>query len=131
MSVRVKNNMSSVVTQINGRAEQFVTAATTIGASWSKQWTPIAYSTLINSQNITMTKTPNGITGTVGFYTDYAKYLEDNDGWRPKPPPKYGKSGQGRANAWNKDAKPGFLKAGFESPEPMAEIANARQIFKA
>jgi hypothetical protein len=128
--IKVRNKMPQVIDKIKNRSKQFVVAATSIGANWSKQWAPVAYSTLVNSQNITVKVNGETVSGKVGFYVDYAKYLETNENWKPKKPPKYGKAGSGKANAWNANATPHFLQKGFENPEPQREIEAAKKIFR-
>jgi hypothetical protein len=132
MSIKVTNNFKKVGNEINKRAEMFASASTSIGATWSKYWAPVAYSALVNSQKVTITSTVSKVTGIVGFYVDYAKYLENGNNWKPKAPRKYGSAKRGipAANAWNPQAKPGFLKAGFEDPQPQAEIKSALKIFR-
>jgi hypothetical protein len=111
--IKVRNKMPQVIDKIKNRSKQFV-----------------AYSTLVNSQNITVKVNGETVSGKVGFYVDYAKYLETNENWKPKPPPKYGKAGVGKANAWNAEATPHFLQKGFENPEPQREIEAAKKIFR-
>ena len=67
------------------KAVQFVTAVVNIGASESKEYTPIEYSTLINSQIVDVTAGNNMVIGSVSFNTDYAAFLENNEKWNPRP----------------------------------------------
>lgn len=130
--IRVKNNFKAVEREIEKRAEKFAHAVVSIGASWSKFYAPVAYSVLINSQKVDVTKSGGNIVGTVGFYVDYAKYLENGKDWKPRRPPKYGSEKRGitRANAWNKNARPGFLSYGFENSSAKSEIEEAKKIFR-
>ena len=122
--------MPSVLTQIQQRAQQFALAVNSIGATWSRTWAPVAYGTLVNSQNITISMNGTKVSGKLSYDVDYAQYLETNENWKPKPPPKYGSGGTGRANAWNPNATPHFLEKGFTEPQPQSEIERAKQIFR-
>jgi hypothetical protein len=136
MPVKVTNNMKRFRKQVEKRSVQFVASAISVGATWSKFYAPVAYSTLVNSQQTRTFQTFDGVSGSVSFSVSYAIHLEGTDtspaNWSPKKPPKYGNEKRGipRANAWNPNAKPGFLKAGFEDPQPQAEIDRLKTIFK-
>lgn len=131
MTVKVKRSFDKFERLALKKAKKFVTAATSVGAASSKSYAPVAYSTLINSQNISITVNGEKINATVGYYVNYAKALETGN-WKPKPPPKYGNKKKGRpaANAWNSKARPGFLKYGFENQSTINQINSLKAIFK-
>jgi hypothetical protein len=126
----ITNNMPEVINEVQKRAAQFAIAVNTIGAKWSKTWAPVAYGTLVNSQNISVGINGTKVSGRLTYDVEYAQYLETNENWKPKPPPKYGSGGVGQATAWNPNATPHFLKKGFEEPQPQAEIRAVREIFR-
>ncbi len=124
MGITVINRFPQAKRLIEKKAQQFVQSVAITGAGWAKQFAPIEYGTLINSQDIRLMQSVNNVYATVGFYTNYAVYLETNKDWRPRPSSE--KAGPG----YNPDARPGFLKYGFEGPEAQADIQNARRIMK-
>jgi hypothetical protein len=126
------NNFDKFVSRVDKKALQFTNAVLSVGANYSKMAAPVAYSTLVNSQKTTVTVNGEKITGTLGFYTEYARHLELSENWSPKKPPKYGNKKQGRppARAWNPNAKPHFLRDGFESTAAKNDIEAMRSIFK-
>ncbi len=122
---QVKANMKRVFKDIESKkAVQFVTAVVNIGASESKEYTPIEYSTLINSQIVDVTAGNNMVIGSVSFNTDYAAFLENNEKWNPRP------VSAKKGPAANLAATPHFLQKGFESPQSQAAIKKAIDIFK-
>ncbi len=122
---QVKSNMKRVFKDISDKkAVQFVTAVVNIGASESKEFTPIEYSTLVNSQIVEVDAMPDAVVGSVSFNTEYAAFLENNNKWKPRPVS--AKKGPGA----NLAATPHFLQKGFESPQSQSAIKKAIDIFK-
>ena len=120
----VKVNMKRVFKDISDKkAPQFINAVLSIGAANSKELTPMEYSTLVNSQIINVEKLGEKVVGFVSFNTNYAAALEFGV-WRPRP------VSMKEGPAANMDAKPHFLREGFESPESKAAIKQAQEIFK-
>lgn len=132
MPVKFVNNSADFERAVVKKSIQFVNAIASVGANWSKIDAPIAYGTLVNSQQTSVRLNGTEVDAKVGFYTEYAIYLEEGENWKPKPPPKYGskKKGITPAAAWNPKAKPHFLRNGFERPEAQAEMAKMVNIFK-
>lgn len=121
----VRKKMRRVFKDINQKkAVQFVNAVISIGASQSKQWAPVEFSNLINSQISNVTQTADLVTGTLSYNTSYAAALEFGKKWKPRPPSE--KAGP----AWNPNATPGYLRRGFEDPESRSLIKQAEKIFK-
>lgn len=121
----VKRNMKQVFKDISSKkAVQFVTAVVNIGASESKEFAPVEYSTLVNSQVTEVDAKPGGVVGTVSFNTDYAAFLENNEKWKPRP------VNAKKGTAWNPKATPHFLQKGFESTQSQTAINKAKDIFK-
>lgn len=122
---QVKSKMRQTFKDIaDNKAPQFVHAVISIGAAESKFYAPVEYSTLVNSQMMNVTQSGSQIIGEVSFNTDYAAYLEFNQNWKPRP------VGDKKGPAWNPNARPGFLRWGFESPESQRAIEQAEKIFK-
>jgi hypothetical protein len=108
--------------------------------------TPISYSNLINSIVTDVDTGPTGVVGSVSYMADYAVYLNGTDTytplWKPRPLPKDVVTGTRKrkdgtyatpdsgAPATNMDAKPRFLNRGFEDPESVQAIEQAKEIFK-
>ena len=124
MPVKVRNNFKKARTEIESRAQQFIVAAASVGAKWSMFYAPEEYGTLRNSQRIDTSQSGTVFTGTVSFNVSYAIHLERNPKWRPRP------VALKKGPAWNADAKPGFLRHGFEDSEPQREIKQLEKIFK-
>lgn len=131
MTFKITNSFDEFERLAKNKAKQFVTAAISVGAASSKSYAPVAYSALINSQKITITMNGEKVKGVAGYYVNYAKALETTE-WKPKPPPKYGNKKKGRpaANAWNANAKPGFMKYGFENQSTINQINSLKSVFK-
>ncbi len=125
---QVKSNMKRVFKDISDKkAVQFVTAVVNIGASESKEYTPIEYSNLVNSQVVEIDAMPNVVVGTVSFgngKVNYAAFLENNEKWKPRP------VNMKEGPAANLAATPHFLQKGFESPQSQSAIKKAIDIFK-
>ena len=121
----VKRNMRQTFKDISEKkAHQFVTTVLSIGYTASLEHAPIEYSNLINSVTM-MTDTSAGRTsGEVRYNASYAAYLEFNETWKPRP------VGMKDGPAWNPNAKPHFLRDGFESSESQAAIKRATEIFR-
>ncbi len=120
--------------KIGKKAEVMVNAVLNIGANWSQYYAPVAYGTLRQSMQVEMWYEGDKIVGEVSYHTKYATYLENNDGWKPKPAPKYGskKKGTAPAQGYNPKARPGFLAYGFQNQMAQSEIdaAKSRMGFK-
>ena len=122
---KVKSNMKRVFKDIKDKkAVQFVTTVVNIGASESKEYTPIEYSTLINSQATEVNVKGNAVVGKVSFNTDYAAFLEFNNDWSPRA------VGDKAGPSANLAATPHFLRKGFTSPQSVTAIDRAIDIFK-
>lgn len=120
----VKANMKSVFKDIaDKKAPQFIYNVVNIGVAHSKELTPIEYSNLINSIVTNVDVEQTGVVGTVEYMADYAAALEFGT-W--KPVAAVNKEGP----ADNMDAKPHFLREGFESSESKAAIKQVQDIFK-
>ena len=121
----VKRNMKKVFKDIkDNKAVQFVKIVVDIGASESKLYTPIEYSTLINSQQTEVNVNATAVIGSVSFNTDYAAYLEFNEDWSPRA------VSQKKGPSANLAATPHFLRKGFESSSSQNAIKKAVDIFK-
>lgn len=129
----LRRNMRQTFRDIREKkAVQFVNAVLSIGETESKEFTPVAYSNLVNSIIKEVVVGTSMVKGALSYNTKYAAYLENNKKWKPRPPPKYAnkKKGIGPAPAWNPKATPGYLRKGFESKQSQASIIRAIDIFK-
>lgn len=107
---QVRGRYASVIKDITEtKTVKVITAIIATGASWAKMYTPVDTSALINSQRKSVTDSGGVVVGKVWYSQDYAVWLETKDNWTPRK---------------KKEAKPHFLKSGFEDPEPQSEIQN-------
>jgi len=121
----VRKNMRRTFKYISEKkAVQFVTAVVSIGASQSKEFAPVEYSTLVNSQTMEVNQTKTGVTGKVSFNTNYAAILEFSETWNNRPV----EDKQGPA--WNPNGRPHYLRDGFEVAASRQAINKAIDIFK-
>lgn len=107
---RITNNLPRFVGKVQVQAARGMTQALVLGASEASVLTPIATSTLINSQYRSVDKQATKIVGTVGYTADYAIPVHDPD--NPQ-------------NFRRPSAEKEFLKHGFERAEP-----NIRAVIK-
>lgn len=107
---RITNNLPRFVGKVQVQAARGMTQALVLGASEASVLTPIATSTLINSQYRSVDKQAAKIVGTVGFTASYALPVHD-----PSNP----------QNFRRPSASKEFLKLGFERAEP-----NIRAVLK-
>ena len=122
---KLKSNMKQTFRDIEEKkAVQFVNAVLSIGAAESREFAPVEYSTLVNSQLMEVDKSSFGVKGSLSYNTSYAAYLENNTKWKPRPIEKK------KGPAWNPKATPHFLQKGFESSQSRAAIKRAIDIFK-
>lgn len=122
---KVKSNLNKIFTNIEtNKTMQFGNAVMAGAGNLSKQKAPIEFGTLVNSQRIDITKQSGRVIFTLGYYTNYAGFLNYSKDWKPRPPSL--KAG----NAWNPDAEPMFLEYGFESTEGQAMIKKNLELFK-
>lgn len=113
----LKRNLNSFAEDVKIKMpEQTITAVLQIGAQISRKYAPIEYSTLVNSVRQTVKNVGGNVVGTLGYYTSYAHWLNFNPDWSPRPPER--KQGP----AWNPNATPHFLEAGFTSSEAKRAI---------
>lgn len=130
MTIKVNNYFGKFKILCREKARAYVVAVLTYGAAQSKSRAPIAYGTLVNSQSMSVREGVNNVTGTLSYNTDYAKHLELNKNWRPKPPPKYGYKGKSKANAWNPKSRWGYLRLAFEGSKESVVVRSYRSKFK-
>lgn len=120
MPVKVQNNTSKVFRNIRNNVEQFIYGVTSIGATISMEYAPLEFGDLRSSQRMDTGKNGSIVFGKVSFGAGldepYAVILENKDNWKPRPPEM--KAGP----AWNPNARPHFLKLGFEGAEATAQI---------
>ena len=120
----VKVNMKRVFKDISDKkAPQFVHNILAIGWTASREFTPVEYSNLVNSVTMWTEVKGETVTGELMYNANYAAALEFGV-WRPRP------VSMKEGPAANMDAKPHFLREGFESPESKAAIKQAQEIFK-
>lgn len=108
-----KRKTDQIVGRITGvMSERTVAEVLVIGAGYSAALTPVATSTLINSQLRRVEKGANGVHGQVGFTAAYAAAVNAAKGTllgtnTPRSPAALGK-------VWGPDGEPDFLRKGFE-----------------
>lgn len=112
---QVKRNFRLRVQDIDGRrTDKAVYAVMSQGAAISDTMTPVHTSALINSRYAPQIEQKPGKTvGRVGYTAGYASAVHDAPGklkGQPRP--------DGSGEFWDPNAKPGFLRKGFEEIKP-------------
>ena len=133
----VRAKMKRAFKDINEKkAPQFVQAVLSIGESHSMELAPREYSLLVNSIIKDMNITTTGVKGFISYgggtgvrdgktvKINYAAILEFKPDWKPRPINKK------KGPATNMNAKPHYLRGGFEDPESQALIKEATKIFE-
>lgn len=121
----VKAKVGKIFADIHEKkAVQFTNAVLSIGQAHSMELAPVEHSLLVNSILKNVDVTPSGVDGALSYNTAYAARLEFKEDWKPVPPE------QKDGPAWNPNAKPHYLKRGFEDAESQASIKQAFKIFK-
>jgi hypothetical protein len=110
MATRITNKLPEFIDRLHIKAERGMAQALIIGASEASVLTPIATSTLINSQYSNVETKAGQVVGTVGYTAEYALPVHDPD--NPQ-------------NFRRASAEKEFLKKGFENAEP-----NIRAVLK-
>ena len=100
---RITNKLPQFVQTTQGRAARGMTQALILGASEASVLTPIATSTLLNSQYRAVSKEGAAVRGRVGYTASYASPVHDPDV---------------KQNFRRASAEKEFLKKGFERAEP-------------
>ena len=100
---RMTNRLPQFLSAVEQKAARGVTQALILGASEASVMTPVDTSTLLNSQFRSVAKDGSKIIGTVGYTSEYAKYVHD-----PKIKQRFRRS----------TAEKEFLRKGFEESEP-------------
>lgn len=131
-------NLRALVNDIQGkRAARAMYMALDIGARQAALYTPIDSSTLINSQFREIIVRGTRLTGRVGYSAKYAMYVHSASGkLKGQPRADFGVTrdgvsfggGTGKGNYWDPNAKPGFLKAGFDESRQQIEEAIEREM---
>ena len=85
---------------------------------------PIEFAKLIGSTITNIEISNTSVKGTLSYNTLYAAFLEFNQKWKPRPIDKK------KGPAWNPNAKPHYLKRGFDDSESRALIKKAEEIFR-
>lgn len=120
----VKRNLKSTFKDIREKkAPQFVHAVLSIGRAGSLEFAPVEYGVLVNSITEVVDVKGERVTGELAYNANYAAALEFGT-W--KPVAAVNKEGP----ADNMDAKPHFLREGFESSESKTAIKQAESIFR-
>lgn len=131
-------NLRALVNDIQDkRATRAMYMALSIGASQAALYTPIDSSTLINSQFREIIVRGTRLTGRVGYSAKYAMYVHSASGkLKGQPRADFGVTrdgvsfggGTGKGNYWDPNAKPGFLKDGFDESRQQIEEAIEREM---
>lgn len=100
---RIVNRLPQFVSSVQVRAARGMTQALILGASEASVMTPIATSTLLNSQYRRVDRDGEKIVGSVGYTAEYALAVHDPD--NPQ-------------NFRRATAEKEFLRKGFENAEP-------------
>lgn len=135
---QVSDNINALIGDIQGKkAVRAIQAGMLIGGAQAAIYTPIDTSTLINSQFREMTVSGTRLAGKVGYSAKYAMYVHSASGkLKGQPRADFGVTragvafggGTGTGKYWDPNAKPGFLKAGFEESRQQIEAAMEREM---
>lgn len=115
---------SQIVDEITAvKVVRALKSATYIIRTESATMTPIATSTLINSQFDTIEVNGTRVTGKVGYSANYALYVHNAPGkLLGKNSPRTGKL-KGLGNAWDKTGEPKFLTKAAEKTKDLVDKA--------
>jgi hypothetical protein len=105
---KVRSNLSAFIGRVEQKAAGGMLQAVTLGASEASMLTPIATSTLLNSQYREVQKEGTRIVGRVGYTADYALPVHD-----PENPQNFRRA----------TAEMEFLTMGFQRAEPRIRAA--------
>lgn len=128
MPVKVTNNTKKAFGNIRNNVNQFIVGVGSIGATMSMSYAPLEFGDLRSSQRF-----DSGVDGSKywasvsfgeGMSEPYPAILENKEGWKPRPPEM--KSGP----AWNPNARPHYLRDGFESSESKTQIEQLKKVLK-
>lgn len=122
---RVKRSYKVKVKEISEeRTERAIYAVLSQGAAMADTMTPIDTGNLINSRYAPrINRSTRGLSGTVGYTAEYAKWVHDMPGTlKGQPRAHFGKTREGQAfgggtergNYWDPNAEPQFLRKGFD-----------------
>lgn len=103
MSLKITNNLTQFMDGVQVKGARGMASALILGASEASMMTPIATSTLLNSQFSNVDVNSKRVVGTVGYTAEYAAAVHD-----PEHKQKFRRAG----------AEKSFLKKGFEQAEP-------------
>ncbi|KFC12262.1 hypothetical protein GTGU_00309 [Trabulsiella guamensis ATCC 49490] len=120
---QAKTNLDKLISDINGRKViRAIKSALLIVAPEAAGMTPIATSTLINSQFQEVMVNGTRITGRIGYSANYAIYVHEANGTlKGKPRP----AKQGGGNYWDPSGEPKFLeKAGERRKSDIDAVVN-------
>lgn len=119
MPITQTNNGRALLARVERQAKLTVNIILAGARARSDEKAPIEYSTLVNSAFTEVKVNGYQVQGTFGYMTDYAAFLNNTTGWRPRP------INIKKGPAANMNATHHFLDYhGFESPEARAEIEN-------
>lgn len=123
---QAQQNLNRIIDEIS--SQKIVTALTSasiIIATEAASMTPIATSTLINSQYRTIDVNGTRVTGRIGYSANYAIYVHN------APGALLGKGvrrSNGKGNVWDPQAEPKFLDKAVENTRSMVDAAIMREM---
>ena len=103
MSTKITNNLPKFMSDLEVKGARGMASALILGASEASMMTPIATSTLLNSQFSNVETSASRVVGTVGYTAEYAAVVHD-----PEHKQKFRRA----------SAEKEFLRKGFEQAEP-------------
>lgn len=130
---RAVRNTNRIINDIQGRKiVRALQSALLIGGLRAAHYTPIATSTLINSQFREIINNGVIITGRIGYSANYAAYVHQTPGKHlgkntPRPVGK-GQTPGSMGNIWDNTGKPKFLTAGFEEERSAIDAVVAKEL---
>ncbi|ELB7342887.1 HK97 gp10 family phage protein [Klebsiella michiganensis] len=123
---QAKRNLDRIIGDIQGRkVVRAIKSALLIVAPEAARMTPVATSTLINSQFQEVMVNGTRITGRVGYSANYAVYVHEAKGTlKGKPRP----ASQGGGNYWDPAGEPHFLKKAGDETRSAVDAAIKKEL---
>jgi hypothetical protein len=126
---QAQNKLDALIGEIQSRnVVAAITAASIIISTEAASMTPIATSTLINSQYRTIDINGTRVTGRIGYSASYALYVHNAPGTLlGKGVPRTGKL-KGKGNVWSKTGEPQFLSKAVKNTKQLVDNAIRREM---
>lgn len=123
---QAQQNLNKIVDEISSqKIVTAITSASNIIATEAASMTPIATSTLINSQYRSIDINGTLVTGRIGYSANYAIYVHNAPGTLLG---KGVKRSNGKGKVWDPQAEPQFLDKAVDNTRSMVDAAIMREM---